>query len=139
MWREDRQCRTQTLHCHSSGFCRGCCWFMAAGHTGAFPCSCATSCLRPVALLLCTYGLVSSMASVLRSGICELKSMTLSSKSNNERKTNRHLVFILLSVPHLQSMYESWFIAFYTVFYTAFPVICMAFFEQVRLRFLLPE
>ncbi|XP_040896932.1 phospholipid-transporting ATPase IK isoform X2 [Toxotes jaculatrix] len=29
-----------------------------------------------------------------------------------------------------QSLYETWFIALYTVFYTAFPVMCVAFFEQ---------
>ncbi|XP_077964706.1 phospholipid-transporting ATPase IC isoform X1 [Gasterosteus aculeatus] len=29
-----------------------------------------------------------------------------------------------------QSLYETWFIALYTVFYTAFPVMCLAFFEQ---------
>ncbi|XP_020487724.3 phospholipid-transporting ATPase IC [Labrus bergylta] len=29
-----------------------------------------------------------------------------------------------------QSLYETWFIAFYTVFYTAAPIMCVAFFEQ---------
>ncbi|XP_054458988.1 phospholipid-transporting ATPase IK [Anoplopoma fimbria] len=29
-----------------------------------------------------------------------------------------------------QSLYEPWFIALYTVFYTAFPIMCVAFFEQ---------
>ncbi|GAA6219395.1 phospholipid-transporting ATPase IC-like [Lates japonicus] len=29
-----------------------------------------------------------------------------------------------------QSLYETWFIALYTVFYTATPVMCLAFFEQ---------
>ncbi|XP_041646707.1 phospholipid-transporting ATPase IC isoform X1 [Cheilinus undulatus] len=29
-----------------------------------------------------------------------------------------------------QSLYETWFIAFYTVFYTAAPIMCLAFFEQ---------
>ncbi|XP_074523704.1 phospholipid-transporting ATPase IC isoform X2 [Halichoeres trimaculatus] len=29
-----------------------------------------------------------------------------------------------------QNLYETWFIAFYTVFYTATPVLCVAFFEQ---------
>lgn len=65
--REVRQCRAQTLHCLSSGFCRDCCWSTGAGLTNAFPSSCDTSCLRRVPLLLCMYGLVSSMASVLRS------------------------------------------------------------------------
>nr|XP_020479880.1 phospholipid-transporting ATPase IC-like [Monopterus albus] len=29
-----------------------------------------------------------------------------------------------------QSLYETWFIALYTVFYTSYPVMCMAVFEQ---------
>lgn len=65
-WREVRRCRMQTLHWPSSGFCSGCFSSMAAGPTGAFPSSCAISCLRPAVLPLCIYGLVSSMASVLR-------------------------------------------------------------------------
>lgn len=32
----------------------------------------------------------------------------------------------------LQSLYEPWFIALYTVFYTSFPILCVSFFEQVR-------
>lgn len=65
-WREVRRCRMQTLHWPSSGFCSGCFLSMAAGPTAAFPSSCAISCLRPAVLPLCIYGLVSSMASVLR-------------------------------------------------------------------------
>uniref|UniRef100_A0A3Q3J0D8 Phospholipid-transporting ATPase n=1 Tax=Monopterus albus TaxID=43700 RepID=A0A3Q3J0D8_MONAL len=33
-----------------------------------------------------------------------------------------------------QSLYETWFIALYTVFYTSYPVMCMAVFEQITLR-----
>lgn len=39
--------------------------------------------------------------------------------------------FCCLSV--VQSVYETWFIPFYTVFYTAYPVLLLALFEQVRL------
>uniref|UniRef100_A0A3B4XZR1 ATPase phospholipid transporting 8B3 n=1 Tax=Seriola lalandi dorsalis TaxID=1841481 RepID=A0A3B4XZR1_SERLL len=41
-----------------------------------------------------------------------------------------HIWFSFFNGFSAQSMYETWFIAFYTVFYTASPVICFAFFEQ---------
>ncbi|XP_029356232.1 phospholipid-transporting ATPase IC isoform X2 [Echeneis naucrates] len=41
-----------------------------------------------------------------------------------------HIWFGFFSGFSAQSMYETWFIAFYTIFYTAFPVMCFAFFEQ---------
>jgi len=48
----------------------------------------------------------------------------------------------MMCISLLQSLYESWFIALYTVFYTAAPIMCVAFFEQVgqakRWRFLTP-
>lgn len=39
-------------------------------------------------------------------------------------------------LPVLQSLYEMWNIAFYTVFYTSVPVMLMAYFEQVRYLFI---
>lgn len=45
---------------------------------------------------------------------------------------HRENILHLLSLSVLQSLYETWFIAFYTVSYTAFPVMLVAFFEQVR-------
>uniref|UniRef100_A0A665WIW5 Phospholipid-transporting ATPase n=1 Tax=Echeneis naucrates TaxID=173247 RepID=A0A665WIW5_ECHNA len=45
---------------------KSCCWSTGAGHIGGFLSSCGTSCLRRAASLLCTYGLVSSVVSVLR-------------------------------------------------------------------------
>uniref|UniRef100_A0A096M158 Phospholipid-transporting ATPase n=1 Tax=Poecilia formosa TaxID=48698 RepID=A0A096M158_POEFO len=41
-----------------------------------------------------------------------------------------HIWFGILNGFSAQSLYETWFIALYTVFYTAVPVMCMAFFEQ---------
>ncbi|XP_022615153.1 phospholipid-transporting ATPase IC-like [Seriola dumerili] len=41
-----------------------------------------------------------------------------------------HIWFSFFNGFSAQSVYETWFIAFYTVFYTASPVICFAFFEQ---------
>lgn len=38
--------------------------------------------------------------------------------------------------PVLQSVYEMWNIAFYTVFYTSAPVMLVAYFEQVRYLFI---
>lgn len=37
-----------------------------------------------------------------------------------------------VNVPVLQSLYETWNVAFYTVFYTSVPVMLVAYFEQVR-------
>ena len=34
----------------------------------------------------------------------------------------------------MQSLYETWFIALYTVLYTAAPIMCVAFFEQVTVE-----
>lgn len=65
-WKEVRRCRMQTLRSPSSGSCRGCCWSTGAGPTDAFPSSCTSSCLRLSALLSCTYGLLFTMATVLR-------------------------------------------------------------------------
>lgn len=45
---------------------------------------------------------------------------------------HRENILHLLSLSVLQSLYETWFIAFYTISYTAFPVMLVAFFEQVR-------
>lgn len=39
-------------------------------------------------------------------------------------------------LPVLQSLYEMWNIAFYTVFYTSVPVMLVAYFEQVRQLFI---
>ncbi|KAK7889658.1 hypothetical protein WMY93_025218 [Mugilogobius chulae] len=41
-----------------------------------------------------------------------------------------HIWFGLLNGFSAQSLYETWFIAFYTVFYTANPILCVAFFEK---------
>ncbi|MED6238898.1 hypothetical protein ATANTOWER_031852, partial [Ataeniobius toweri] len=41
-----------------------------------------------------------------------------------------HIWFGIFSGFSAQSLYETWFIALYTVFYTAAPVMCMAVFEQ---------
>ncbi|XP_051803658.1 phospholipid-transporting ATPase IK [Acanthochromis polyacanthus] len=41
-----------------------------------------------------------------------------------------HIWFGIFNGFSAQSLYESWFIAFYTVFYTAFPTMCLAIFEQ---------
>ncbi|XP_019936885.2 phospholipid-transporting ATPase IC [Paralichthys olivaceus] len=41
-----------------------------------------------------------------------------------------HIWFGFFNGFSAQSLYETWFIAFYTVFYTVFPVMCLAFFEQ---------
>ncbi|KAM4575510.1 putative phospholipid-transporting ATPase IM [Fundulus diaphanus] len=41
-----------------------------------------------------------------------------------------HIWFGIFNGFSAQSLYETWFIALYTVFYTAAPVICMAIFEQ---------
>ncbi|XP_037626909.1 phospholipid-transporting ATPase IC isoform X1 [Sebastes umbrosus] len=41
-----------------------------------------------------------------------------------------HIWFGFFNGFSAQSLYETWFIALYTVFYTASPVLCVAFFEQ---------
>ncbi|KAK5601583.1 hypothetical protein CRENBAI_023767 [Crenichthys baileyi] len=41
-----------------------------------------------------------------------------------------HIWFGIFNGFSAQSLYETWFIALYTVFYTAVPVMCMAVFEQ---------
>ncbi|XP_035997230.1 phospholipid-transporting ATPase IC [Fundulus heteroclitus] len=41
-----------------------------------------------------------------------------------------HIWFGIFNGFSAQSLYETWFIALYTVFYTAAPVMCMAIFEQ---------
>ncbi|XP_042339636.1 phospholipid-transporting ATPase IC [Plectropomus leopardus] len=41
-----------------------------------------------------------------------------------------HIWFGFFNGFSAQSLYETWFIAFYTVFYTAAPIMCVAFFEQ---------
>ncbi|KAM8874227.1 phospholipid-transporting ATPase IC [Spinachia spinachia] len=41
-----------------------------------------------------------------------------------------HVWFAFFNGFSAQSMYETWFIAMYTAFYTALPVMCLAFFEQ---------
>ncbi|XP_039896182.1 phospholipid-transporting ATPase IK isoform X4 [Simochromis diagramma] len=41
-----------------------------------------------------------------------------------------HLWFGFFNGFSAQSLYESWFIALYTVFYSAYPILCLAFFEQ---------
>ncbi|XP_034386322.1 phospholipid-transporting ATPase IC [Cyclopterus lumpus] len=41
-----------------------------------------------------------------------------------------HIWFSFFNGFSAQSLYESWFIALYTVFYTAAPIMCVAFFEQ---------
>lgn len=41
-----------------------------------------------------------------------------------------HIWFGLFNGFSAQSLYENWFIALYTVFYTAYPVLSLAFFEQ---------
>ncbi|XP_074491906.1 phospholipid-transporting ATPase IC isoform X2 [Sebastes fasciatus] len=41
-----------------------------------------------------------------------------------------HIWFGFFNGFSAQSLYETWFIALYTVFYTAFPILCVAFFEQ---------
>ncbi|XP_015238140.1 PREDICTED: phospholipid-transporting ATPase IC-like isoform X1 [Cyprinodon variegatus] len=41
-----------------------------------------------------------------------------------------HIWFGIFNGFSAQSLYETWFIALYTVFYTATPVMCMAIFEQ---------
>ncbi|XP_056269920.1 phospholipid-transporting ATPase IC [Pseudoliparis swirei] len=41
-----------------------------------------------------------------------------------------HIWFGFFNGFSAQSLYESWFIALYTVFYTAAPIMCVAFFEQ---------
>ncbi|XP_075943525.1 phospholipid-transporting ATPase IC [Anarhichas minor] len=41
-----------------------------------------------------------------------------------------HIWFGFFNGFSAQSLYENWFIALYTVFYTAFPIMCVAFFEQ---------
>ncbi|XP_047229759.1 phospholipid-transporting ATPase IC [Girardinichthys multiradiatus] len=41
-----------------------------------------------------------------------------------------HIWFGIFNGFSAQSLYETWFIALYTVFYTAAPVMCMAVFEQ---------
>lgn len=117
----------QILHCPSSNFCRGCCWSTGAGPTDAFHSSCATSFLRPAAFLLCTYGLVFSMASVLRLDTHWWNLMTERLGPNMNRE-NLHVLSHCL----WQSLYETWYVAFYSVFYTSFPVMLLAFFEQVR-------
>lgn len=115
----------QILHCPSSGSCRGCCWSTDAGLTDASPSSCTSSCLRPSALLLCTYGLLFTMATVLRLGCHEIRCPRLSTQ------TEKRLIKTV-NFPVLQSLYETWNVAFYTVFYTSVPVMLVAYFEQVR-------
>ncbi|XP_063322715.1 phospholipid-transporting ATPase IC [Pelmatolapia mariae] len=41
-----------------------------------------------------------------------------------------HLWFGFFNGFSAQSLYETWFIALYTVFYSAYPILCLAFFEQ---------
>ncbi|KAF7668362.1 hypothetical protein LDENG_00016180, partial [Lucifuga dentata] len=41
-----------------------------------------------------------------------------------------HIWFGFFNGFSAQTMYENWFIGLYTAFYTAYPVLCMAFFEQ---------
>ncbi|XP_059196383.1 phospholipid-transporting ATPase IC [Centropristis striata] len=41
-----------------------------------------------------------------------------------------HIWFGFFNGFSAQSLYETWFIALYTVFYTATPILCVAFFEQ---------
>ncbi|XP_033820613.1 phospholipid-transporting ATPase IC [Periophthalmus magnuspinnatus] len=41
-----------------------------------------------------------------------------------------HIWFGLFNGFSSQSLYETWFIAFYTVFYTSNPILCVAFFEK---------
>ncbi|XP_029285689.1 phospholipid-transporting ATPase IC isoform X2 [Cottoperca gobio] len=41
-----------------------------------------------------------------------------------------HIWFGFFNGFSAQSLYETWFIAFYTMFYTAAPIMCVAFFEQ---------
>ncbi|XP_020795715.2 phospholipid-transporting ATPase IC [Boleophthalmus pectinirostris] len=41
-----------------------------------------------------------------------------------------HIWFGLFNGFSAQSLYETWFIAFYTVFYTSNPILCVAFFEK---------
>ncbi|XP_068582105.1 phospholipid-transporting ATPase IC [Cebidichthys violaceus] len=41
-----------------------------------------------------------------------------------------HIWFGFFNGFSAQTLYENWFIALYTVFYTAFPIMCLAFFEQ---------
>ncbi|KAK2907735.1 phospholipid-transporting ATPase IC [Channa argus] len=41
-----------------------------------------------------------------------------------------HIWFGFFNGFSAQSLYETWFIALYSAFYTAFPVMCLAFFEQ---------
>ncbi|KAM7410157.1 hypothetical protein PAMA_001550 [Pampus argenteus] len=41
-----------------------------------------------------------------------------------------HIWFGFFNGFSAQSLYESWFIALYTIFYTAFPIMCVAFFQQ---------
>uniref|UniRef100_A0A672YKF3 Phospholipid-transporting ATPase n=1 Tax=Sphaeramia orbicularis TaxID=375764 RepID=A0A672YKF3_9TELE len=41
-----------------------------------------------------------------------------------------HIWFGFFNGFSAQSLYETWFIALYTVFYTAWPVLCLAFFQQ---------
>ncbi|CAK6955283.1 phospholipid-transporting ATPase IC [Scomber scombrus] len=41
-----------------------------------------------------------------------------------------HIWFGFFNGYSAQSLYETWFIALYTVFYTASPVMCVAFFQQ---------
>ena len=46
------------------------------------------------------------------------------------------LMILCVCVCHSQSLYENWFIALYTVFYTSMPVQCLAIFERVRDAFI---
>uniref|UniRef100_A0AAV2KYX8 Phospholipid-transporting ATPase n=1 Tax=Knipowitschia caucasica TaxID=637954 RepID=A0AAV2KYX8_KNICA len=41
-----------------------------------------------------------------------------------------HIWFGLFNGFSAQSLYEPWFIAFYTIFYTSNPILCVAFFEK---------
>ncbi|KAI4829514.1 hypothetical protein KUCAC02_023554 [Chaenocephalus aceratus] len=41
-----------------------------------------------------------------------------------------HIWFGFFNGFSAQSLYETWFIALYSLFYTAFPIMCLAFFEQ---------
>ncbi|XP_072294181.1 phospholipid-transporting ATPase IC [Eucyclogobius newberryi] len=41
-----------------------------------------------------------------------------------------HIWFGLFNGFSAQSLYETWFIAFYSVFYTSYPILCVAFFEK---------
>lgn len=58
--------------------------------------------------------------------------MKLNEMSLHELTLIREKTFIPTSVSVLQSLYEPWFIALYSVLYTATPIMLVAFFEQVR-------